>query len=163
MQWYHARTIFFETKFEMVYFFMRCTDSNDSIYKGTDKILGFHFLAEQTDIRLRLQNFLSEPMKVAEIFGVLFASCSNAPKLGRKCDEFKSLYQTHSQTAILWTYQSPSKKNNTTSNSTSHGQEVRNLVKASYWQCTCPSPSAHLLGTFGHGNISIPLLRAQTL
>ena len=67
----------------------------------------------------------------------------------------------HSQTAILWTYQSPSKKNNTTSNSTSHGQEVHNLAKVPYWQCTCPSPSAHLLGTFGHGNISIPPLRAQ--
>ena len=32
-------------------------------------------------------------MKVAEISGVLFASCSNAPKRGKKCDEFKSLYQ----------------------------------------------------------------------
>ena len=69
----------------------------------------------------------------------------------------------HSQTAILWTNQSPSKKNNTTSNSISHGQEVRNLAKVPYWQCTCPSPSAHLLGTFGHGNTSIPPLRAQTL
>ena len=69
----------------------------------------------------------------------------------------------HSQTAILWTYQSPSQKNNTTSNSTSHGQEVRNLAKVPYWQCTCSSRSAHLLGTFGHGNISIPPLRAQTL
>ena len=67
----------------------------------------------------------------------------------------------HSQTAILWTYQSPSKKNNTTSNSTSHGQEVHNLAKVPYWQCTCPSPSAPLLGAFGHGNISIPPLRAQ--
>ena len=34
-----------------------------------------------------------EPMKVAEISGVLFASCSNKPKRGKKCDEFKSLYQ----------------------------------------------------------------------
>ena len=32
-------------------------------------------------------------MKVAEISGVLFASCSNKPKRGKKCDEFKSLYQ----------------------------------------------------------------------
>ena len=32
-------------------------------------------------------------MKVAEISGVLFASCSNALKRGKKCDEFKSLYQ----------------------------------------------------------------------
>ena len=32
-------------------------------------------------------------MKVAEMSGVLFASCSNAPKRGKKCDEFKSLYQ----------------------------------------------------------------------
>ena len=67
----------------------------------------------------------------------------------------------HSQTAILWTYQSLSKKNNTASNSISHGQEVRTLVKVPYWQCTCPSRSAHLLGTFGLGNISIPPLRAQ--
>ena len=67
----------------------------------------------------------------------------------------------HSQTAILWTHQSPLKKNSTTSNSTSHGQEVRNLAKVPHWQCTCPSPSAHLLGTFGHGNTSIPPLRAQ--
>ena len=32
-------------------------------------------------------------MKVAEISGVLFASCSNMPKRGKKCDECKSLYQ----------------------------------------------------------------------
>ena len=128
-----------------------------------DKILDFRFLAGQTDIPLRLQNFLCEPTKVAEISGVLFASCSNAPKRGKKCDEFKSLYQTHSQTAILWTHQSPSKKNNTTSNSISHGQEVHNLTKVPYWQYTCPSPSAPLLGTFDHGNISISPLRAQTL
>ena len=67
----------------------------------------------------------------------------------------------HSQTVILWTYQSSSKKNNTPSNSTSHGQEVRNLAKVPCWHCTCLSPSAHLLGTFDHGNIPIPLLRAQ--
>ena len=42
---------------------------------------------------LAFTNFLREPMKVAEISGVLFASCSNAPKRGKKCDEFKSLYQ----------------------------------------------------------------------
>ena len=59
----------------------------------TDKILGFRFLARRTDIRLPLQNFLREPIKVAETFGVLFASCSNAPKRGKKCDEFKSLDQ----------------------------------------------------------------------
>ena len=34
-----------------------------------------------------------EPTKVAEISGDLFASCSNAPKRGKKCDEFESLYQ----------------------------------------------------------------------
>ena len=59
----------------------------------TGKILAFCFLVGQTDIRLRIQNFLREPMKVAEISGVLFASCSNAPKRGKKCDEFKSLYR----------------------------------------------------------------------
>ena len=32
-------------------------------------------------------------MKVAEISGVLFASCSNKPKRGNKCDEFKSLHR----------------------------------------------------------------------
>ena len=67
----------------------------------------------------------------------------------------------HSQTAIWWTCQSSSKKNNTTSSSTSHGQELRNLAKVPYWQCTCPSRSAHLLGMSGHGNISIPPLRTQ--
>ena len=67
----------------------------------------------------------------------------------------------HSGTATLWTHQSPSKKNNTTSNSISHGQEVRNLTKVPYWQCTCPSRSVRLLGTFGHGNKSIPPLSAQ--
>ena len=67
----------------------------------------------------------------------------------------------HSETTILWTNQSPSKKNNTTSNSTLHGQEVHNLAKVPCWQRTCPSPSAHLLGTFGHGNTSISPLRAQ--
>ena len=36
---------------------------------------------------------LREPMKVADISGVLFASCSNKPKRGKKCDEFKFLYQ----------------------------------------------------------------------
>ena len=36
---------------------------------------------------------LREPMKVTGISGVLFASCSNVPKRGKKCDEFKSLYQ----------------------------------------------------------------------
>ena len=51
------------------------------------------FLARQTDIRLRLQNFLCEPMKVAEISRVLFASRSNKPKRRKKCDEFKSLYR----------------------------------------------------------------------
>ena len=41
------------------------------------------------------------------------------------------------------------------------GKRVRNLTKIPYWQCTCPSQSAHLLGTFGHGSISIPPFRAQ--
>ena len=40
-------------------------------------------------------------------------------------------------------------------------QLIRDVVP--YWQCSCPSPSAHLLGTFGHGNKFIPPLRAQTL
>ena len=31
-------------------------------------------------------------MKVAEVSGDLFASCSNTPKCVKKCDEFKSLY-----------------------------------------------------------------------
>ena len=66
----------------------------------------------------------------------------------------------HSQTAILWKYQSPSKKNSSPSNSTSRGQEVRNSAKVPYWQCTSPSPSAHLFGTFSHGNKSIPPLLA---
>ena len=65
----------------------------ETIQPVGDKIFGFRFLAGQTDIRLRLQNFLREPMKVAETAGVLFASYSNKPKHGKKCDEFKSLYQ----------------------------------------------------------------------
>ena len=32
-------------------------------------------------------------MKAVEISGVLFASCPNKPRRGKKCDEFKSLYQ----------------------------------------------------------------------
>ena len=36
------------------------------------------------------------------------------------------------------------------------GQKIRNLAKVPYWQCTCPSPSAHLLGIFGHGSTSVP-------
>ena len=99
-------------------------------------------------------------MKVAEISGVLFASCSNKPKRGKKYDEFKSLYQNILKLLFCGHISLPSQKN-TTSNFTSHGQEVRNLVKVPYWQCTCPSRSAHLIGTFGHGNISIPPLRAQ--
>ena len=58
-----------------------------------EKTPAFRSLAGQTNIRLRLQNFLREPMKVAEISGVLFASCSNVPKRGKKWDEFKSLYR----------------------------------------------------------------------
>ena len=57
------------------------------------KTLNFRFFARQTDIRLRLQNFLREAMTVAEISGFLFASCSNASKRGKKCAESKSLYQ----------------------------------------------------------------------
>ena len=67
--------------------------SNDSPCTRQTKILGFRFLAGQTDIRLRSQNFSREPMKVAEVSGVPFASCSNGPKRGKKCDECKSLYQ----------------------------------------------------------------------
>ena len=49
-------------------------------------------------------------MKVAEISGVLFASCSNVPKCGKKCDEFKSLNQSILKLLFCGTYQSPSKK-----------------------------------------------------
>ena len=101
-------------------------------------------------------------MKVAEISGVLFASCFNALKTLEEMRPVQVPISKHSQTAILWTYQPPSKKNNTTWNSTSHGQEVCNLAKVPYWQCACSSPSAYLLGTFGQGNVSIPPFSAQT-
>ena len=58
-----------------------------------DNVLAFCFVPWQINISLRLQIFQREPMKVAEISGVLFASCSNAPKRGRTRDEFKSQYQ----------------------------------------------------------------------
>ena len=73
-------------------FFLSCTNWNDSTYRRQTKYSPF--ISYRTNkIRLRLQNFLCQPMKVEGIPGVLFASCSNAPKRGKKCDEFKSLYQ----------------------------------------------------------------------
>ena len=89
---YQVRTIFWHKIWRGVVFPLQQRFKRFNLYE-TDKTLGFRFLAVQTDIRLGLQNFLREPMKVAEISGVLFASCSNAPKRGKESDEFKSLYQ----------------------------------------------------------------------
>ena len=92
LQLYHVRTIFWHKIWRGVVLYLLHRLKRFNLYE-TDKILGFRSVAGQTDIRLRLQNLLGEPMKVAEISGVLFASCSHAPKRGKKCDEFKSLYQ----------------------------------------------------------------------
>ena len=64
-----------------------------------DTKLAFRFLAGQTDIRLRLQTFLHEPMKVAEVSGVLFVSCSNAIKRGRMYDVPQNQFERISQHA----------------------------------------------------------------
>ena len=90
--WYQVRTIFWHKIWRDVVLHLLHRLKRFNLYE-TDKKLAFPFLAGQTDIRLRLQNFLRDPMKVAGISGVLFASCSNAPKRGKKCDEFESLYQ----------------------------------------------------------------------
>ena len=128
-----------------------------------DKIFGFRFLAEQTDIRLRLQNFLRKPMKVAEISSVLFVACSNAPKRGKKWDEFKSLYQ-YILKLLFCGHISLFQRNATLLQIPPYmGKRCAIWRRSRYGQCTCPSPSAHLLGTFGHGSKSIPQLRAQTL
>ena len=87
---YHVRTLFWHKIWRGVVLHLLNWFKRFNLWE-TDKILSFCFLARQTDIRMRLQNFLREPMKVAGIT-VLFASCSNAPKRGKKCDEFKSLY-----------------------------------------------------------------------
>ena len=100
-------------------------------------------------------------MRVAEISIVLFASCSNGPKRGKKCDEFKSLYQNILKLLFCGQISLLQRKATTPWNSTSHGQELRNLTKVPYCQCTCPSPSVHLLGSFGHESKSIPQFRAQ--
>ena len=100
-------------------------------------------------------------MKVAEISGVLFTACSDAPKRGKKCDEIKSLYQNILKLFFYEHISLLQRKTKSLQIPPHRGQEVRNLVKVPYWQCTCPSPSAHLLGTFGHSNTSIPQLRTR--
>ena len=92
---YQGRTIFWHNIWIVVILHLLHRLKRFSLQKRY-KTFAFRFLAGQTDICLRLQNFLREPIKVAEISGVLFASCSNKPKPGKKCDEFKSLYQTFS-------------------------------------------------------------------
>ena len=86
---YHVRTIFWHKSWMGVVLHLL----HQLNLWERNKTLGSRFLTGQTDIRLRLQNFLHEPMEIADISGVLFASCSNTPKRGKKCDEFKSLYQ----------------------------------------------------------------------
>ena len=89
---YHVRTIFWHKLWRGVVLHLLHRFKRFNLQEA-DKIFGFRFLAGQTDIRLRSQKFLRAPMKAAKISGVLFASFSHAPKRGKKCDEFKSLYQ----------------------------------------------------------------------
>ena len=106
---YHVRTIFWHKIWRGVVLRLLHRLKRFNLQE-TDKILGFRFLAGQTDIRSRSQNFLREPMKVAEISGVLFASCSNAPKRGKKCDEFKSHIKTFSNCCFVDTSVSSKEK-----------------------------------------------------
>ena len=100
-------------------------------------------------------------MKVADISGVLFVSWSNTPTRGKKCDEFKSLYQNILRPLFCGHVSLLHRKTTPLQIPPHMGKRYAIWRRSRIWQCTCPSPSAHLLGTFGHGNISIPPLRAQ--
>ena len=89
---YHVRTIFWHTISRGVVLPLLNRLKRFNLQEG-DKTLAFRFLAGQTDIQLSSRNVLREPMKVAEMSGVLFVSCFDALKRGKKCDEVKSLYQ----------------------------------------------------------------------
>ena len=99
-------------------------------------------------------------MKVAQIYGFLFASCSNALKRGKKCDEFKSLYKNILK-LLFCGHISLLQRKTTPLQIPPHMGKRTQFGEGPYWQCSCPSRSAHLLGVFGHGNISISPLRAQ--
>ena len=85
--------LYFGTKFEGAQFFLCLIDWNDSTCRRQTKYSDFVFMPDKRTSACVYKTFLREPMKVAEISSVLFVSCSNAPKCGKKCDEFKSLYQ----------------------------------------------------------------------
>ena len=151
---------YFGTKFEGAYFLICCTDWNHSTYGKETEYLPFVFLPHKQTSACVYKTFMRTDQSGRNIQCSIRFMLQQA-KTWKEMPRVQVPISKHSQTAILWTYQSPSKKNNTPSNSISHGQEVRNLAQVPYWQCTCPSPSAHLLGTFGHGNTSIPPLRVQ--
>ena len=102
-------------------------------------------------------------MKGPEISGVPFASCSNASKRGKKCDEFKFPYQNILKLLFCGHISLLQTKTKSLQIPPHMGKRYAILAKVPYWQCTCPSPSAHLLETFGHGSKSIPQLKTQTL
>ena len=84
---YHVRTIFWHKIWRgLVLYLLHRLKRFD--LEERDKTFAFCFLARQTNIRLRLQNFLCEPMKVAQISGVQFTSCC-------RCIEIYSFLSKH--------------------------------------------------------------------
>ena len=140
---------------------MYSTDWNDSTCRRQTKYSAFLFLTDKQKIRLRLQNFLREPMKVAEISGVLFASCSHAPKRGKKRDEFKSLHQNILK--LLFCGHISLLQRKTTPLQIPPHMGKRNTIwrRSRIGSALVRVGQPHLLGMFGHGNIPIPPLRAQ--
>ena len=151
---------YFGTTFEGAQFFICCTDRNHSTYRRETKYLPFVFLPHKQTSACVYKTFMRTDQSGRNIQCPIRFMLQQA-KTWEEMWRVQVPISKHSQTAIFWAYQSPSKEITTTSYSTSHGQEVRNLAKVPYWQCTCPSRLLYLLGTFGHGNISIPPLRAQ--
>ena len=151
---------YFGTKFEEAYFFICCTDWIDSTYRRETKHSAFVFLPDKQTSDCVYKTLL-EPMKAAEISGGLVASCSNASKRWKKCDEFTSLYQNILKLLFCEHISLLQRKTTPLQIPPHMGKRYAVKRRSRYWQCTCPSPSAHLLGTFDHGNISIPPLRAQ--
>ena len=154
---YHVRTIFWHKIWRGVVLHLLNRLKRFNL-QDRDKLLGFRFLARHPVAFTKRFSWTDESSR--NIQCPIRFMLEHA-KTWEDMRRVQVPISKHSQTAILWTYQSPSKKNNTLWNSTSHEQEVHNLAKAPYWQCTCPSRSAHLLGMSSHGNISIPPLRAR--
>ena len=85
----HANDIL--AKFGEAWFFICGTDWNNLTYRRQAKYSAFNFLPDKQTSGCLYKTFYV--VKVTEISGALFASCSTAPKRGKKCDEFMSLYQ----------------------------------------------------------------------